>query len=133
MEALVKKGIAICDLIEAQNKGQSNGFATVSSTDADAVIVDESVCGEDVKLSPTAEQLYSEVDQVFTELSKLIDPYDQKVAKFTERHALLHRHYGRALKLFGKLQETKATQEIELKTIEVCFEFNAFKSIWFRF
>ncbi|CAG2111388.1 unnamed protein product, partial [Medioppia subpectinata] len=88
LEALAKKGIAICDLIDAQTAG--------------------STTGSDAKLSPTGDQFVSDVNQVYAEICKLTDPYDQKVAKFTERHALLHRHFGRAIKLFAKLQESKA-------------------------
>lgn len=119
IEALVRKGVAICDLIDAQTKGQANGFATVTSTDSNSVVVGESVTAEDPKMSPTVEQFYADADQVYYEILKLTDPYDQKVTKFTERHALIHRQYGRALKVMGKIQESKPTQEVELKTIEV--------------
>ncbi|CAG2104207.1 unnamed protein product [Medioppia subpectinata] len=103
LEALVKKGIAICDLIDAQTA--------------------DSIAASNAKLSPTGDHFVSDANQVYAEICKLADPYDQKVAKFTERHALLHRHFGRAIKLFAKLQESKASHELELKTI------NAFKQL----
>jgi hypothetical protein len=117
LEALVKKGIAICDLIESQKPKQVNDFATVETTNNDVSVVDEN---DEQKLSPTPQQSFSDVDQVFTEITKLIDPYDSKVAKFTERHASIHCHFGRAIKLLFKLQETKPTLENELKCVEVC-------------
>ncbi len=117
LEALVKKGIAICDLIESQTPKQVNDFATVETTNNDVSIVDEN---DEQKLSPTAQLSLSDVDQVLTEITKLIDPYDSKVAKFTEKHASIHCHFGRAIKLLFKLQETKPTLENELKCIEVC-------------
>jgi len=116
LEALIKKGISICELIEIQNKQQVNGFATVETSNNDVSVVDEI----DEQKSPTTAQSLSDVDEVFNEISKLIDPYDSKVAKFTEKHALIHCHYGRAIKLLFKLQETKPNYENELKCVEVC-------------
>lgn len=120
LEALVKKGLAICDLIEGQTIGSNNGFATVSSTDSEAIVSEESLNEIDAKLrSPTSELLYSDLNEVYSSVAKLIDPYDPKVAKLTERHAMLYRHFGRALKLLAKLQEQKASEENDQKTIEV--------------
>ncbi|CAG2179151.1 unnamed protein product [Oppiella nova] len=118
LEALVKKGLAICDLIDAQNTVSTNG-----SKEPNATAVADSTAS-DAKLSPTVDQFISDANEVYAEICKLIDPYDQKVAKFTERHALLHQHFGRAVKLFGKLQENKATHEVELKTIEAFKQLN---------
>ena len=50
---------------------------------------------DDTKLSPTVEQLFADLNQVYSDIAKLTDPYDKKVAKLTERQALLHRHFGR--------------------------------------
>ena len=117
MEALVKKGLAVCDLIDNETKASTNGFATVSSTDSEAIVTDESDTRG--QLSPSVEHLFSDLNQVYGDICKLIDPYDQKVAKLSERHAIVHKHFGRALKVLAKVHESKASEENEWKTISV--------------
>ena len=42
-----------------------------------------------------------------------------QVISFCIKHALVHQHYGRALKLMMKQQEEKGTKEQDIKIVEV--------------
>ncbi|XP_023932445.1 tripeptidyl-peptidase 2 [Lingula anatina] len=55
----------------------------------------------------------------FYELQKFIDINDLKVSQFVVRHALAHKHYGRALKVLQKQNDEKNTKENDLKIIEI--------------
>ncbi|XP_070539380.1 tripeptidyl-peptidase 2-like isoform X2 [Ptychodera flava] len=73
------------------------------------------------ELTAEAEQMVSkEMDDTFAEMLKWIDALDTKVLAFTVKHALVHRHFGRALKGLIKLNEdNKPNKEYERKCIEV--------------
>ena len=45
---------------------------------------------------------------------------DLQVHQLALRHALVRRHYGRALKLMMKQAEDKPSKELDIEMIEVC-------------
>lgn len=100
IEALAKKGSALCDLLEREASQEEK----------------ESKSSEDTKPITLAE-----VDEIFAEIQKWVDSYDVKALQFTEKHAKAHHQYGRALKAISKQIEEKASIELDKSSIEVSF------------
>lgn len=92
IDALVKKGVAIVDLL--------NSVDGVDST-SDAITIKP-----------------SDVDEVYFDLLKLTDSNDSKVSQFIEKHAELRKDYGRAIKSLMKQLETKPSPDVETRLIE---------------
>src|SRR5688572_8794847 len=105
---MVKKGVALCDLLEAQTKLES-----VAETKLSAVSV-TSEGKADTKLV-TIEV----IDQLYQDLIKWIDPYDSKVSKFLEKHAIAKGHQGRLIKSLLKQLEAKPSIELERRLVKV--------------
>uniref|UniRef100_A0A2R5LKX2 Tripeptidyl-peptidase 2 n=1 Tax=Ornithodoros turicata TaxID=34597 RepID=A0A2R5LKX2_9ACAR len=94
IEALVKKGAAMCDLLP---EGHADGE------------------GDDAVDVPTI----AHINAVYQELVKWCDPIDVKAAPFVEKHAMALQHYGRALRVLLKLLEDKPSTEIEKRMAKV--------------
>ncbi|CAG2177912.1 unnamed protein product [Oppiella nova] len=111
LEVLVLKGVAICDLIDEHK----TNTPVTSDKDIPVPSVDDTGAAG---TTPTI----SDADHVYRDICKLVDdPYGYEVHKFTERHALLHGHYGRALKLYSKQFDSLVCdkQQVYRKMIEV--------------
>ncbi|CAG2102574.1 unnamed protein product, partial [Medioppia subpectinata] len=114
LDVLVIKGVAICELIDGQS---------VSELKADQMSEESSNDSSDSGINsngPTVPSFtISDADQVYEEISKLTDDmYDTTVREFTERHALLHRHYCRALNVYLKQFLSAPTLEIGYKMMK---------------
>ncbi|XP_076435935.1 tripeptidyl-peptidase 2-like isoform X2 [Babylonia areolata] len=60
-----------------------------------------------------------DLDNTFTEIQKFADLTDPKVVPFSIRHALEHKHYGRAAKLITKQLEEKGNRKTDSQLVEV--------------
>jgi len=98
VDASCKKAIAIVDILESKSK-------TVDST-------------TDCKWT------INDVDAIYTELSKMVDLNETRVYPFLLKHCIIHNHFGRALKLILKHQETKPSLELDKQLIEYCSKLN---------
>lgn len=141
IEALVKKGIALCDIYKnSQESVEENLESTeniseekkddeteVSKKDIESI---ENCNGDDItktECEKTCKETFlslktnslEHINKIYNELQKWMDMSDSKVARFSERHAITHKHYCRALKLIMKLQEEKPSLENEKKCIEL--------------
>lgn len=85
-------------------------------------------CGDDTSSKtptpsealPASDANVKRLDEIFNDLFKLVETSDSKVQTLCLKHALVHGHYGRALKILQKQQEDKPVKEVEEKIIEVC-------------
>lgn len=118
IEALVRKGKAMCDILSLK--------PDTESTDTD---VSQVKSAEQQKQGDTAatevktdeeEVTLDKIDALYAELQKWSDISDSKVSAFIEKHCIVHSHYGRALKLICKQLEDKKSLETEEKVIDFC-------------
>ncbi|XP_067127626.1 tripeptidyl-peptidase 2 [Centruroides vittatus] len=140
IEALVKKGIALCDIYKFSQNTDSiketpeptevtseeksdveNELSKQETKDSDGNNVTEKESEETDKKIPVSSTSNSleEINKIYSELQKWTDMSDSKVIGFAEKHATTHSHYCRALKLIMKLQEEKPLLENEKKCIEL--------------
>uniref|UniRef100_V5IDQ3 Tripeptidyl-peptidase 2 n=2 Tax=Ixodes ricinus TaxID=34613 RepID=V5IDQ3_IXORI len=106
VEALTKKGAALCDLFlaSARAEGSGDGHPQVSSTEG----------------SPQAEPpSLADLNRAYAELLKWADPGDTKVAPFVEKHAMALGQHGRAAKVLLKLMEDKPSQDLDKRLVQV--------------
>lgn len=66
------------------------------------------IAEKDVKLPSTTD----EIDALYAESGKFIDPTDPKVVYLSLWHAYLNQHYGRMTKVLQKIYEEKPQREI---------------------
>ncbi|CAG2121682.1 unnamed protein product, partial [Medioppia subpectinata] len=128
LNVLVIKGVTICELIDGQSVSMQNAEETsgLSASDSSECVITSSVIITDETLTngstaPTVPSFtISDADQVYEEMCKLsADPYDTKVYKFTESYALLHRHYGLALKVYCKQFDLLPSRDVWDKMIKM--------------
>ncbi|KFM62599.1 Tripeptidyl-peptidase 2, partial [Stegodyphus mimosarum] len=127
IEALVKKGKAMCDylLLKAGINAEMDSNKETSETSDH--LESEKMSTEIESVDPSAAEnvknlsqiTLDAVDEVYCELQKWSDMSDSKVSSFTEKHALIHCHYGRALKILLKQQDEKRNLDTEKKCIEL--------------
>ncbi|KAG0430430.1 hypothetical protein HPB47_022708, partial [Ixodes persulcatus] len=106
VEALTKKGAALCDLFlaSARAEGSGDGRPQVSSSEG----------------SPEAEPpSLADLNRAYAELLKWADPGDTKVAPFVEKHAMALGQHGRAAKVLLKLMEDKPSQDLDKRLVQV--------------
>ncbi|CAN8022247.1 unnamed protein product [Ixodes persulcatus] len=106
VEALTKKGAALCDLFlaSARAEGSGDGRPQVSSSEG----------------SPEAEPpSLADLNRAYAELLKWADPGDTKVAPFVEKHAMALGQHGRAAKVLLKLMEDKPSQDVDKRLVQV--------------
>ncbi|CAI9728027.1 tripeptidyl-peptidase 2-like [Octopus vulgaris] len=65
-----------------------------------------------------------EIDSIFEELIKWVDPFDSKVIEFSVRHAMMHKLYGRSLRFLLKQNEEKPSKQQEKRCIEIFKQLN---------
>ncbi|XP_076356359.1 tripeptidyl-peptidase II isoform X2 [Tachypleus tridentatus] len=134
IDTLVKKGMALCDLKydtngQCESKGagldtektSSKSLSTqgiVNSTQQSDGSGESENVGKSLVVCSTS-SVVKDINKIYSELQKFVDVSDSKAAPFTEKHALFHNHYGRAIKLLLKLQEEKALQTVEKRLIEL--------------
>ncbi|ESN96330.1 hypothetical protein HELRODRAFT_107485 [Helobdella robusta] len=108
IDCLIRLGCALCDyLIEKRNSENEATLppATTSTT----------------TLSSNNNYTFSRVDEIMSDVLKLTDVNESKVYQFNLRHAIVHQHYGRALKLLLKQADDKGNSlDIDEKIIEIC-------------
>jgi len=103
VEALVKKGVAQCELLAAANT-DSPGSTEAGEGDVGAGATDR----------------LAEVNRTFEELSKWLDvASDKQSFPFAWRHAAANGQLGRAARLVVKQQEDKHSQDLEAPLIQL--------------
>ncbi|KAK2181249.1 hypothetical protein NP493_405g05002 [Ridgeia piscesae] len=70
-------------------------------------------------MSTTPQVSAKHVDDTLQQLQQWVDITDSKVHPLAMRHALVHQHHGRALKLLAKVGDDKSTKEIDNNSIEL--------------
>ncbi|GFY42745.1 tripeptidyl-peptidase 2 [Trichonephila inaurata madagascariensis] len=114
IEALVKKGRAMCDLLSLDaTDDDSESFKSLESGDATSQVTSEGK-SEETDACITLDK----INEIYCELLKWADQVDIKVAAFTEKFFLAHRHFGKVLKVLLKYQDEKRVLENEKKCIE---------------
>lgn len=112
IETYVKLG---CSQADTHLEGLETSTSIASCDDAPVTGVDdEEDCEHVIPKVPT-----QEIDMIFEELLKWVDPFDMKVIEFSIRHALVHKLYGRALRFLLKQNEEKPSKQLERRCIEV--------------
>ncbi|GFT82599.1 tripeptidyl-peptidase 2 [Nephila pilipes] len=120
IEALVRKGRAMCDLLslKADTAGsddeEGEDYKSLEGGDMSALVSSEGK-SEETDASITLDK----VNEIYSELLKWADQVDIKVAAFTEKFYLAHRHFGKVLKVLLKYQDERRLLENEKKCIEL--------------
>ncbi|CAL1282653.1 unnamed protein product [Larinioides sclopetarius] len=125
IEALVKKGKAMCDLLflksDATGDEAEQGSESSKSMEGGEISTQTEVSVPSEVKSPEGDTTITvdKLNEVHSELQKWSDQADTKVVGFTERLCLVHCHFGKVLKLVLKQQDEKRTLENEKKCIEL--------------
>jgi tripeptidyl-peptidase-2 len=99
-----------------------DAYIRLGCAQADTLLEQEPSVGENqnqVADSTTADVKLEDLDATWAEILKWSDTADSKVSMLTVRHALAHKHYGRALKVVTKQGEEKPAKDIDQKLLEI--------------
>jgi len=104
VEALCRKGSAMCRIYTITNAAASNGEEE----------------DEQEELSTFAHITVSleSIDNVWRDVLRFTDTNDTKVLNFLLWHSVVHKHWGRALKILLKMGEEKPSRELDKKSFE---------------
>ncbi|XP_054709504.1 tripeptidyl-peptidase 2-like [Uloborus diversus] len=119
IEALVKKGKAMCNYLtlkpctdeEVVDTEEKSGDQSANEELSQADIANIKSMEDTLAVST------DKIDEIYCELQKFVDMTDSKVVAFTEKQAMLHGHYGRALKLLK--HDEKRNLDTEKKCIKL--------------
>lgn len=127
VEALTRKGAALCEIFLSKQAGQGSGDDRPQSPSATAA--PETAVVEAAAAAPAAITTMAAADEegpsvadlnrVYSELLKWADPNDPKVAPFVEKHALALKQHGRVARLLLRLLDEKPSKEVERRLLQV--------------
>ncbi|PNF43825.1 Tripeptidyl-peptidase 2 [Cryptotermes secundus] len=104
VEALSRKGSAMCRIYTVTNATHSKG------EDGNA---QEQLC-----TSTASTVSLDSIDKVWRDVLRITDTNDAKVSYFLLWHSIVHKHWGRALKILFKMGEDKPSRELDEKSSE---------------